>query len=92
MYNTLNVNTWKIFEGENVCGLVAFAAPINAMPAETTSQIATNREIHKSFLPRKFPTIWNTLLTCSYSQERFQEVSRPTIWKRYKIAVRIGSH
>ena len=92
MYNTLNVNTWKIFEGENVCGLVAFAAPTNAMPTETTSQIATNREIHKSFLPRKFPTICYTLVMCSYSQEKFPGVSRPPVWKRYKIAVRIGSH
>ena len=67
------------FRGENFCGLLAFAVPKDATPQilqRKLSRIAQNREICKSFLPRKFSAIW--YVTCgktnSLTQPLFLDV------------------
>ena len=61
--NEANAYLPYTFEGENFRGLLAFATPKDAMPQILWRKLLhiyiypQNREIHKSFLPRKFSAI-----------------------------------
>ena len=80
-------------KGENFHELLAFAVPTNAMPAEITSQTATKLRNSRNFSPLKVSH--DMVYSPGYDVFVFiRKVPggfyRPPIWKRYKIAVRIG--
>ena len=68
----------ETFEGENFCGLLAFAVPRDATLNFTEKTFANSLKtvrIHKSFLPRKFPTIrYKWASYNSYSMSGLDEV------------------
>ena len=60
------------FHGDNFCGLLAFAAPKDAMLSNFAEKLANSNKTAKfvkSFLPQKFPTVrYVLLLVINYSE------------------------